>query len=108
MAHVHEKEPVELEVEAYMDQLTQSPEAPTTKEQVEYLNARYVYIKDQAKRLQLEKSEIEGSKADSKAQGIATIRAAFAENYKARKYVVTELRRLGEKIEDRFIPLSAT
>jgi hypothetical protein len=108
MAHDHEKEPEDLAVEAYMDQIKSSPEAPSEKDRKEYLKARYEFIKAQAIRLQLEKHELESVKADQKQQMLANIRTAFAENYKVRKYCVTELRKLGEKIEDQFIPNSAT
>ncbi len=107
MSHSHDKEPEELEVEAYMDQLPSGPEAPTDKDRKDYLNARYTFVKDQAKRLQLEKAELESVKTESKKQVMDNIRSAFAENYRIRKYCVTELRKLGEKIEDKFIPLSA-
>lgn len=107
MSHDHKDEPEELAVEAYIDQITKSDEAPSETERKQYLNARYQFVKDQAKRLQLEKMELEAIKTDQKNQLLMNIRATFTENYKIRKYCVTELRKLGEKIEDKFIPLSA-
>lgn len=102
------EEPIELVVEAYIDQLSKSEEAPTDAERIERLLVRYQYIKDEAKRLQCEREEIEASQVKQKDQILNTIKTSFTENYKYRKAIVTELRRLGQKVDDKFIPLSAT
>lgn len=102
------EEPEELAVEAYMDQFSKSAEAPTDAERVERLLVRYQYIKDEAKRLQCEREEIEATTVKNKEQILTTIRNAFTENFKYRKAIVTELRRLGQIVDDKFIPLSAT
>lgn len=101
------KEPVELEVEAYMDRLKESEDAPKDDERREYYRNRYKFIKDQAKRLQLEREELEATKSKNREQVLTQIRQAFTENYQSRKAIVTELRKLGEKIEDSLIPNSA-
>lgn len=103
-----EKEPEDLEVQSYMDSIPKSGEAPSDKDRLERYKLRYQFIKDQAKGLQLEREEIEAGKMKDKDQMLLKITAAFADNYRNRKTIVTELRRLGEKIDDTFIPLSAT
>jgi hypothetical protein len=108
MSHDHkDKEPEELAVEAYMDQFTKSPEAPSDEERKTRYLERYKFIKNEAKRLQMDKEEIEATSSKNKEQLLQQVRAAFTENYKTRKAVVTELRKLGEKVEDQFIPLGA-
>lgn len=108
MAHTHDKEPEELEIEAYIDQIPTGPDAPTEKDRKDYLKGRYTFCKDQAKALQLQKEELDGIPTKESKQTMEAIRAAFSQNYRVRKYCVTELRKLGEKIEDKFIPNSAT
>jgi hypothetical protein len=106
MAHDHkDKEPEELEVEAYMDQFNKSEDAPTDDERKARYHQRYKFIKDEAKRLQMDREEIEAGASKNKEQLLQQVRAAFTENFKSRKAIVTELRRLGEKVEDKFIPL---
>ena len=102
------KEPEELSVEAYIDQFSRSTEAPSDDERKQRYQLRYKFIKDEAKRLQMEKEELEATNSKSKEQMLTQIRTAFTENYKSRKAIVIELRKLGEKVDDKFIPLSAT
>jgi hypothetical protein len=102
-----EKEPEELAVESYMDRIKASEEGPSDGDRKEWYQLRYKFIKDQAKRLQLEREEIEATSSKKKDEMLANIRAAFTDNYKSRKAIVTELRKLGEKVDDQFIPLSA-
>ena len=99
-----DKEPEDLAIEAYMDQITQSEDAPTDEERKQRYHIRYQYVKDEAKRLQMEREELEAGTLKNKDAMLLQLREAFSSNYKTRKAVVTELRRLGEKIEDRFIP----
>lgn len=108
MSDKHDKtEPEELAVEAYIDQLQTSSEAPTHDERVTYLKQQYANTKSGAKSLQLERSVIERMDGKKKDDAMNAMRTAFAENYKFRKVIVTELRKMGEKVEDQFIPLSA-
>ena len=108
MAHDHDKaEPEELAVEAYMDQLGGSSEAPTEEERKAYLKRQYEGVKATAKSLQLERAVIERMDGKKREDAMNNMRGAFAENYKFRKIIVTEMRKLGEKVEDQFIPLSA-
>lgn len=108
MPQDHSKEPEDLAVEAYMDQFLKTSDAPTDEERKARYQLRYKFIKEEAKRLQMDREEIEANSSKNKEQMLQSIRAAFTENYKSRKAIVTELRKLGEKIEDPFIPLSAT
>lgn len=107
--HEHDKkEPEELEVESYMDQFSKSEDAPSDEDRVKRYQLRYQFVKDEARRLQMEREEIEAGTQKNKDQMLVQIRDAFSANYKTRKTVVTELRKLGQKIEDRFIPNSAS
>jgi len=105
MTHEHkDKEPEDLAIEAYMDQLTKSVEAPTNDERKARYYQRYEFIKGEAKRLQMDREEIEAGSSKQKEQLLSSVRTAFTENYRSRKNIVTELRKLGEKITDPFIP----
>lgn len=91
----------EAELDLYME--SADGEAPTEVERREYLRRRYQAIKAEYKLLQLNREELagRGGKADRQE---AEISRAFRENYLARKWVVRELRKAGEPIEDKFVP----
>jgi hypothetical protein len=92
------------EIDAYADSENAGTAGPTGDERQAYLRARYEQIKIEYKSLQLQQEEYKCSKRDELVQ---KVREAFGHNYAARKYVVRELRKVGEKIEDKFVPLSA-
>ena len=108
MAGDDKQEPEELEVEAFMDRYSSSEEAPGDSDRRKWYRARYEFIREAAKRIQLEREEIERTGGKQKEQMLNSIRQAFADNYRSRKAIVTALRMLGEKVEDTLVPNSAT
>lgn len=73
-------------------------------ETLRFLRERYDGVKSEYKILLFNKRELEARKDE---EGINRLTKAFRDNYKSRKWVVTELRLLGMSVEDRFIPVSA-
>lgn len=100
-----QEKPVD-DTEALVDSYMDNPdgEAPTDEDRKTYYGARYRAIKEEYKALLLNKEELEARKDE---QALSNIRKAFTVNYKARKAVVIALRTLGEKVEDKAVPLSA-
>lgn len=90
----------EVEVDAYMDEENAGKEKPTDEQWNDYLLMRYESIKQQYNALMVAKREAEIGK---RVEWIAQTREQFSNNYKSRKLVVRELRKLGKKIEDPFI-----
>jgi len=93
----------EAEINAYMENA--NGEGPNERDRKDYLTARYENVKAQYKFLLLQREEADGRKADD---DMNKLTAAFRENYKARRYVVTELRRMGQAVDDKFVPTSQT
>jgi hypothetical protein len=91
----------EAEIDAYMDD---GGEELTDDDRIGYLRTRYNQVLKEYKGLVLQKEEAEARKEE---QLLTQLRAAFGPNFKARKYLVRELRRMGEEVKDRFIPLSS-
>lgn len=91
----------EAELNAYMDSDNAKDQGPTEEDRVAYLTRRHEDVKTEYKLLQLQKEEIEGRKDDAL---LANLHRAFGSNYKARKFVVQELRKAGEHVVDPFIP----
>jgi hypothetical protein len=89
-----------LELEAYRDLDNSSPEDAHNKEYVGYLRARYEQVKGDYTTLMCNQREAEGAKNDEMKNRLSTL---FTTNYRTRKWLVRELRSLGEKIEDKFI-----
>jgi len=96
-----EKELEEAEIDAYMDLEIQDAEAPQPEERLSYLQTRYAQVKNDYKVLQLQKAEAEAKKDENM---LNKLRGLFRENFKGRKYTVTELRKLGQKVEDPYVP----
>lgn len=86
----------EAAVDAYMDGVSE----PSEMERVIYLRRRYVEVGFEYKTLLQIKEE--ATKTSNQMQ-LGQVRDGMMANYKARKYVVTELRKLGQKVEDKFI-----
>lgn len=70
------------------------------KEWVAHLYTRYESIKTAYKSLKLIHDELELRKDEAK---LKSMRSNFTENYKSRAWVVRELRKAGEKVEDKFV-----
>lgn len=87
----------EGQLDAYMDF---DPASLSTNERLIYLKKRLAEVNYEYKQLSLAKLEFEKS---GKTQALAQIRVGFADNFKSRKYVVTELRAMGETVTDPFI-----
>lgn len=96
-------EPEEAEINMYME--SADGEAPSEEQWKEYWKVRYKQVKADYQTLQMQKGENDTVK---RKEIEVQLVQAFKNNYKERKNVVIELRRLGEKIEDRFVPKSAT
>lgn len=87
----------EGEIDAYMDA---DKLEIKNGELLTYLKRRLAEVNHEYKVLMMQRRELEGSKRDNALQ---QIRAAFTENYKARKYIVLTLREMGEKVDDKFV-----
>lgn len=85
-------------IDAYMD--NEVAEAIQNEDRIAYLKGRLEAVKHDYKALRLHQCEAEAKKDE---QTISKLTAGFRENYKARKYVVTQLRALGQTVEDPFI-----
>jgi len=93
-----ENERVEqAEVDAYI----QADGALADADRLEYLKTRYEQVKMEYRNLQLNREEIEALKRDDLKGRVSE---QFAQNYKARKWVVTELRKRGIAVDDKFVP----
>lgn len=90
----------EVEVDVYMDEENAGKEKPTDEQWANYLLMRYEAIKQEYFKMMVAKREAELGKHT---EWIAQSREGFSSNYKSRKLVVRELRKLGKKIEDPFI-----
>jgi len=88
-------EPAELN--KYMDAECASKDEVLDKN---YLLTRYEQIKSQYDVLHRERDEAEKTANQELKNRVSEL---FTQNYKARKYIVRELRRMGEKIEDKFV-----
>lgn len=92
----------EAEINAYMES---EEESPSENEIKEYLYNRLREVKEGYKSLKLQKMELEATKNE---QGLNQITKLFRNSFVARRFFVTELRRMGETVKDRFIPKSKT
>jgi len=95
--------PEEAELAAYME--AGDGQAPGQEDRRAYLQRRHAEIDREYRDLLLQKEEIEARRNEKLLDAVT---AMFRENWKARKFVVVELRRLGEEVDDRFVPKSAT
>lgn len=91
----------EAEVNAYMEAAS---EKPSDERRKLFLQSRYEQVKREYQDLRLLKEEAEGRKDDKR---VNELTGHFRENFKARKWAVTQLRQAGANVEDPFIPLSA-
>jgi len=91
----------EAQINAYMEAVNANGEGPTDAERLAYLKARLFQVQAEYKALVLQRHEVEARKNE---ELLNKITSSFRENWKARKYVVTELRKCGETVEDKFIP----
>lgn len=91
----------QAELDSYMDHGNAAGDAPSIEDKRAYLLARYQAVRQTYKTLLLQKLELEKRGENSI---LVQIQKAFSENYAARKYCVRELRAIGEKLEDRFVP----
>lgn len=95
------KDVEEGEIDAYMDSDNHPKDAPSHADELDYCNMRYEQIKMEYKSLMLQKGEVDSSGREDQQ---STLRRAFSNNYKARKWAVNRLRQLGQKVKDRFVP----
>lgn len=106
-----EKKDAEVKVEeaainAYMDGPSNG-EAVKDDDRKAYYKQRYNGVKSTYKFLVLQKEEAEAYKDKAhKAQLLNKLTPLFRENYIERLAIVTELRKLGETVDDQFVPLS--
>lgn len=97
-----ETEPQEAEINVYME--SPDGQGPKEDDRKAYLKGRHEEVKRDYKILCLQKEEAQGCKREDMLNQLTT---AFRNNWKARRYVVVELRRMGEQVEDSFVPKSA-
>lgn len=74
---------------------------PNQDEFLVYLEQRYRDVKNEYKLLVMQKREVEATKNE---QGKARLPQLFEQNYKQRKWVVGELKKLGKKTGDPVFP----
>ena len=96
----------EVALNAYMDAVGANGEAKTDDDRRSYYRKRLVEVKMTYKSLILQKEEAEGYKADRREAMLNKLTPIFRDNYGERVRVVTELRKLGEVVDDPFVPLS--
>jgi hypothetical protein len=87
-------------IDAYMDLDQNVKVGPSHEEQVAYLKARLNEVQRDYKILQLQKMELEKTNRQTE---LVNLQNMFKQNYLSRKYVVKELRKFGETVEDPFI-----
>lgn len=90
----------DAELRAYMDR-ENADGAFDEKLYAQYLFARYEQVKAAYRDLLFQQAEVEG-RGDAKQFG-QKLSEVFHENYRQRKFLVKELRKRGEKVEDKFI-----
>lgn len=88
------------DLDSYMDEDNAGAEKPTDDEWKNYLHGRYAQIKEGYKVLLVTKRE---AAAGKRHEWENSLNDKFSENYKQRKVVVRELRKVGEKIVDPFV-----
>lgn len=89
-------------IDAYMDD--PRGHGPTDATRKAFLHGRLRSVKQEYETLIMLREEAAAKKDDKR---IAEFALAFRDNYKARKYAITQLRQMGEEVEDPFVPLSA-
>ena len=90
----------EASIDAYMDEETSNGSGPTKEEYITYLRERLKLICSEYKTFMLHKRE---ALATSRQDILSQLRDGFQKNYAARKWIVRELRSLGETVDDPFI-----
>lgn len=105
----NEKDPEEAQFSAYMEGANAGSDVPQDTDRKTYYYSRLKEIRDAYKQLLIEKEEIDGYKnAAHREPMVAKLLSLFRTNYLARVRIVTELRKLGEVVEDPFVPSSKT
>lgn len=107
MADKNQERLEEAAINAYMDGASANGESLNDDERKLYFKKRYSDIRSSYKYLMLQREETQCYKDKThKEQVTAKLTVLFRENYDDRVTVVTELRKLGEKVDDPFVPLS--
>lgn len=97
----------EAAINAYMDGAAANGEALSDEDRKVYFKKRYADVRSSYKYLMLQREETQCYKDKAhKDQVMTKLTALFRENYDDRVTVVIELRKLGEKVDDPFVPLS--
>lgn len=89
------------EIDAYMDPEGAGKDGLSDEHRRKLYLTRYDAIREEYRVLMCLRAEFDATKNE---EGLANVRRRFETNYKARKFLVRELRLLGEKLEDRFVP----
>lgn len=92
-------------LDAYIEGVGSNGEGPTDADRTAYYLNRYEEVKAAYRKLLIQREEAEARKMDESLPGVL---AHFRVNYSARLHVVRELRRLGQVVNDPFVPLSKT
>lgn len=74
------------------------------EKQISYLKERLGLVKEEYSQFVLLRQEAVAIKNDTR---LADLSKMFRDNFLTRRYLVTRLRSMGQKVEDRFVPLSA-
>lgn len=99
MADEKKEEVEEAEVNAYMEAELNGD--LTDDDRKEFLTLRLDKIKAEYRGLRMLKEEYEKTKNPD---ALNQLSGDFRKNFLVRRYCVTELRRLGDKVEDQFVP----
>ncbi len=93
--------------EAAINQYMAAGVTITDQEKISYFQSRLKNILDGYRFLRLQKEEYDRyTEKGHREDLLSKLTRLFRENYSERVAVVTELRRLGVKVDDQFVPLS--
>lgn len=92
-------------LDAYIEGVHANGEGPNEADRIAYYLNRYEEVKAAYRKLLLQREEAEERRMDESLPGIL---AHFRTNYSARLHVVKELRKLGQTVDDPYVPAAAT
>lgn len=100
-------DPVKVEEAEILAYMGSEVELPSVADRKSYFLKRLGNVRDVYLYLKLQQEEADAYKDKGyREQTIGKLQKLFRENYTERVTVVTELRKMGEKVDDPFVPLS--
>ena len=107
MSDEKKEKPEEEILAEYMDGVGANGETPTDEDRKKYWHSCYENVKRSYKGLLISREDIDGMPKSRQDQAKTQLVEQFRINRQDRFHVVKELRKLGEKVDDNFVPLSA-